>query len=359
MEEKERRAILLRRTKEIFMGTSYGPFTTIVKDDTMRVNMKVSDIDVEVEIVLPATFPRVPPEILIKKPFPGLVLRCLADDGKVHYIDNPKIKDERSGRMYDDPLTLSTRLEYHWPHAPAKIHELLDKCLGPTIDHMKSVLEKLAPKVTPPTTEHSLLILGSHPHEDRRGRTFYNDADVYLLDVTPDTGERYYHIDFRDASQMAALAFLVPHAFDEICFDESTTKFFNYPLDTLPSRIQSIHGMLKVGGVFYVDKPGHTGSGTIQEGIEIFPSHKDEFLQAAAATGLVLLAEDNDTFPASRYKKAIGRIEPPATFVKPTVGGGRRRRRGKGGKSRRRNHTRKIKTKRSHRVSSHKRSCKH
>ena len=312
----------------------------------MRVNMNVSDLDVEVEIVLPATFPHTAPEIRIQKPFPGLVLRCLADDGKVHYIDKPKMKDERTGRMSDDPLTLSTRLEYHWPHAPAKIHELLDKCLGPTIDHKKSVLEELAPKVKPPTTEHSLLILGAHPHEDRRGRTFYDDPDVYLLDYSPVIAEegkeeeRYYQIDFRDASQMAALAFLVPSAFDEICFDESTTKFFNEPLDTLQSRIQSIHGMLKPGGVFYVDKPGHTGAGTIQEGIEIFPSHKDEFLQAAATTGLVLLAEDNDRFPASRYKKAIGRIEPPATFVKPTGGGRRRkhtrRKAGKAGKALRR-----------------------
>ena len=81
---EERRATLLRRTKEIFMGTSYGPFTTIVKDDTMRVNLKVSDLDVEVEIVLPATFPHTAPEIRIQKPFPGLVARCLADDGKVH-----------------------------------------------------------------------------------------------------------------------------------------------------------------------------------------------------------------------------------------------------------------------------------
>jgi SAM-dependent methyltransferase len=218
---------------------------------------------------------------------------------------------------------------------------------------MKSVLEELAPKVKPPTTEHSLLILGSHPKEDRRGRTFYDDSDVYLLDVAPsmeeeeeEGKERYYQIDFRDASHMAALAFLIPNAFDEICFDESTTKFFNYPLDTLQSRIQSIHRMLKVGGVFYVDKPGHTGSGTIQGGVEIFPSHKDEFLQATARTGLVLLAEDNDTFPASRYKKAIGRTEPPATFVKPTGGG------------KRRTHTKKTKTKRSSRTRSHRGSRK-
>jgi SAM-dependent methyltransferase len=348
---EEKRKTLLRRTKEIFMGTSYGPFTTIVAENTMRVNMPVSDIDVEVEIVLPATFPHTAPEIRIQKPFPGLIVRCLADDGKVHYIDNPKMKDELTGRLKNHPLTLSTRLEYYWPHAPAKIHELLDKCLGPTIDHMKSVLEELAPKVKPPTTEHSLLILGSHPKEDRRGRTFYDDPDVYLLDATPvieeAERERYYQIDFRDASHMAALAFLIPNAFDEICFDESTTKFFNYPLDTLQSRIQSIHRMLKVGGVFYVDKPGHTGSGTIQGGVEIFPSHKDEFLQATTATGLVLLAEDNDTFPASRYKKAIGRTEPPATFVKPVEKGGRRRKQ----------------TKRSHRKyyrrSSRKRNRKH
>ena len=62
----------------------------------MRVNLKVSDLDVEVEIVLPATFPHTAPEIRIQKPFPGLVPRCLADDGKVHYIDKPKIKDERT-----------------------------------------------------------------------------------------------------------------------------------------------------------------------------------------------------------------------------------------------------------------------
>jgi len=82
--------------------------------------------------------------------------------------------------------------------------------------------------------------------------------------------------------------------------------------------------MLKPGGVFYVDKPGMTSSGTIEGGVEIHRSYRDEFLRVAKAAGLVLLAEDNDRFPASRYKKAIGRIEPPATFVKPT-GGGRRR----------------------------------
>jgi len=351
----------LPRFRENFMETNkYAPYTTFVKDDLMLVNMKVSDIDVEIEITLPADFPRSAPKILIKKPFPGLPLRQLAVDGKVYYVESPrKCMGEMSRKdleMYYPELEyVSSKFvecikarssKFQWNGSHLGVGEALDNCVGPTIDHMKSVLEKMRPVIKRPTTDPSLLILGAHPHEAPQSyhghtRTFYDDPNVFLLSDQPDAGDRYYRIDFLDASQMAALAFLVRNAFDEICFDHNTSYFFGGPSENLESRIQSIYNMLKPGGVFYVDAPGRTR----YRGID----YKDDFLQAAREAGFELLPNDNDKFPASRYKIAVDvQIVPGGTFVKPVEKEGGRRGRSR---SRRRNHTKKTKTKRSHRHS--------
>lgn len=92
----------------------------------------------------------------------------------------------------------------------------------------RAMVEMRATMALPRITDPAYLVLGGSPSEDPRGRSHYDHPHVFFLDRSGDVGlPRFFHIDFANPAELGVLASLLPGAFDEICFDWSTLKFFN------------------------------------------------------------------------------------------------------------------------------------
>jgi len=104
------------------------------------------------------------------------------------------------------------------------------------------------------------LVLGAAPHEGRRGRTHYNNPNVWLLGHEPPREgghnySRYIQADYgvEYAEELRAIAEAHPGKFDEISFDESSMcAIFSSGRDSLAHRFRSFYIMLKESGVFYL-----------------------------------------------------------------------------------------------------------
>jgi len=105
------------------------------------------------------------------------------------------------------------------------------------------------------------LVVGAAPHEDRRGRTFYENPSVFLLDNR--AIDFYYHgeapkvvdfsrytvADFTDVAAMTLFSSENTNKFDIILFDVAVVKFFEGDLRSLPF----FWNTLKPGGQLIMD----------------------------------------------------------------------------------------------------------
>ena len=285
------------------LESKYGTSLTVVNANTCLLRTNVRGIDLTVEINIGETSSG-PHDIRILSPFSGFKVNHGGYSGGMKFTH-------------------------------------LDELLGSTLSNLRPIEEwmtmvkSLRAKIKPPTTKHSILILGARPNEylgiagghTRRDRPLYDDPEVYLLDGVKDVGDRFINIDFQDARQLDVLATLLPNTFDEIGFDSSVIQNFVTPVDTLKDRVQSILKMIKPGGVFYV--PGKIGRNGRYDADT--PFHK-----AMSEVGFIRLPTDNPTVTASHYRRAIKDDSLVSTFVKPLGGGaGGGARGGAGGGARR------------------------
>jgi hypothetical protein len=115
------------------------------------------------------------------------------------------------------------------------------------------------------------LVIGSHPGEAPRGRTMYNNKQIFFLDKNYGTGpnaNRSFEMDMTDPTEMGILARELPNRFQKICFDESVTKFFT-PYSTIESQrdiyyvLKSFYTMLTEDGILFIAEPGSIRGGII------------------------------------------------------------------------------------------------
>ena len=138
------------------------------------------------------------------------------------------------------------------------------------------------------TLQKMCLVMGSNPCEDHTSRTFYTEPNVFLLDnqcyndsgLVVDTS-RFFLVDMSSPGELSKFSSQHVRQFDEICFDWSTIKFFNFDFPAVSSsclglmpcfrssqkpdkntelsrRIGCLAYMLKPGGKIYfesIDEP--------------------------------------------------------------------------------------------------------
>ena len=106
----------------------------------------------------------------------------------------------------------------------------------------------------------AFLVLGSHPAEERRGRTHYNRPNVFLLAHDRKNNQpgrnysRYIQADYSDPETFEQIAQKYRNTFDEIGFDWHSAPC-GLP-DTLDERVRifsDIRSMLKKNGLFYTE----------------------------------------------------------------------------------------------------------
>jgi hypothetical protein len=126
-------------------------------------------------------------------------------------------------------IVLIQPFSYVFPsaHVDAQLgYTLMDDLVGLTtslFDRRAEMAGRL-----PCITGSAFLVLGASPHEARRNRMHYDNPSVFFLDL--EAGIRHSQLipaDFSSPVEMGILSSLLPNAFDEICFDQSTFKFFN------------------------------------------------------------------------------------------------------------------------------------
>lgn len=163
------------------------------------------------------------------------------------------------------PITLALYLDYTWGAATRiqSVIESLEKRLGTLGESVNDKTKQTIKKANAETNELTLL-MGSCPAENRRGRCFYEDTSVYLLDRNPVYEaevdySRYFEVDFTDHMQLGYLATQMPGRFKTICFDQSTVKFFETQQKTLYQRLVSLKGLLEADGRIYMELPGAPG----------------------------------------------------------------------------------------------------
>ena len=111
------------------------------------------------------------------------------------------------------------------------------------------------------------LIVGANYTEDRKGRTFHDNPNVFLLDLDEKLKdfERYINVDFNDIEKFKQIAETNKEKFTTICFDWSVWKFFvymhipsiNYNFDeesikNAAQKINCFYKMLKPNGVLII-----------------------------------------------------------------------------------------------------------
>lgn len=181
-------------------------------------------------------------------------------------------------------LVLVQPFAYVFPpaHVDAQLGQtLMDDLVALTTD-LHDRRAEMAGRLPPHITGAAYLVLGASPYEARRGRVHYDDPRVFFLDKMESPAHpRLIHADFSSPVEMGLLASLLPEAFDEICFDQSSFKCFsgdrhydvhdlvadpvvgsNLPGTMLYERVCCLARMLKIAGsLFLEDVDGAPGGG--------------------------------------------------------------------------------------------------
>ena len=145
-----------------------------------------------------------------------------------HYPDTPPDIFLQEPFQYYTP-TLYPRI--HWSRR-CTLYEWIQFYIDTTLHTMLKMRSSMSREMFPSillakSTNPVYLVLGAFPSEEPKGRAHYSNPNVFLLDKVDDTGPRFLKADFASPLELGSLASLLPGAFDEICFDWSTLKFFN------------------------------------------------------------------------------------------------------------------------------------
>jgi len=164
----------------------------------------------------------------------------------------------------------------------------------------------------PIITGDAYLVLGATPYEERRGRTHYQNQNVFFLDNQPIRHERFIQVDFSSPVEMGILSSLLPNTFNEICFDDSTFKFFsgdgdynawnthtytrqilkNLPGSMLYERICYLTHMLKDTGTMFIERVGNPSGAVVEEEFEfatpddLFSMNREKVVDYCRRAGL-------------------------------------------------------------------------
>jgi hypothetical protein len=164
------------------------------------------------------------------------------------------------------------------------ISNIFEDAVKPKIEEILTFRQTL-----PPIPNPAYLVLGSAPNENRRGRTHYDNPNIFLMDEIETEGPRYFKLSFTDNLKLGMLAALLPNSFDEICFDLSTVKAFKTSEETIIERLASLKNMLKPTGTLYIESPGIRPGGLHGEpGV----NYKKPFLEKCREAGLISQREN-------------------------------------------------------------------
>lgn len=212
------------------------------------------------------------------------------------------------------------------------ISSLIPKEVGDAIQNKKTS-----------ATAPAYLVLGAVPGDIPYGRSFYENEQYWLLDMSrpirhnADTS-RFFLIDFTNPIQMSYLALQLANQFDAIIFDYSTVKFFTAS-EGIINRLVDLKAMLKEGGAIYVEKVGPPGGARM---IGNTTDYNAKFLEDCATAGLTLSVQKpytefadvpvvRDIYLTGEMPAIIRRTTLTGTTdileIKKAAGGGRRRQR--------------------------------
>jgi hypothetical protein len=195
----------------------------------MTVTFNVNDVSYTVDLKFKPNYPNTPVGIVLTKPFT--------------YVFPPVHVDSQTGEwLIDDIFTLTTDLLKRRAEMQVRL---------------------------PIITEKAYLVLGANPDEPPRGRSHYENTNVFFIDNQDIIHDRFIQVDFSSPVEMGILSSLLPNKFDEICFDDSTFKFFsgdgkyetyNTPRNDLLKgsmlyeRICYLTNMLKDTGTLFIER---------------------------------------------------------------------------------------------------------
>ena len=178
------------------------------------------------------------------------------------------------------------------------------------------------------------LVLGAVPHEERHGRTHYDDPNTFLLGNDeyrkPDVDySRYILCDFTNEREVADVAAKYPDFFDEIAFDGSTMCGFRGNLDKNIRIFGLFYTMLHENGVLYSSDCDETKEALLRAGFRPVLEVRLSDLQDTLVDTLFLQG-DRPTYVRSRSVplgiKTTGGVGAPVALGVPGVlpSGGKR-----------------------------------
>jgi hypothetical protein len=281
-------------------------YTVTLEKNTFIVNIPFETITYTLRIIIPTKYPFDQPFIRVESPFMYVI---------------PDIKTNWGPGMVLINFVVS--------HVKSKID-----AINQLISTMKPILTPMIESI--PDTAY--LVLGSFPSENKRGRYYYTNPSIYLLDQMNVDGNfpNYFRIDFTNSEQLLAFSSLVGKKFDEICFDYSTMKFFKIPQDSVVERITYLKNMLKDTGTLYFESIGSppggaygvnkaTGQRIVNDDRGIFI---EECKEAGLSTDVEMRAEDitDSVLVNELYGKSDvpGTKNPTILISKKLVSGGKR-----------------------------------
>jgi hypothetical protein len=200
---------------------------------------RVDGNPVKLDIQFSDKYPFSPPQVQIIEPYyfnfnikffgPG---STIAD-----FLKNIKVHMDKQKEIMKSKFNSNTE-----PPAIQKIKASLDSNTIRSIESAKH-------------TEGPLyLIIGTNPDENRRGRTFYDDPQYYMLDYADIKGKstRYFRIDMTKVDVLAYLATELPGRFQIICFDWATMKYIiDDDITLLYSFFASLKALIQEDGRIY------------------------------------------------------------------------------------------------------------
>ena len=185
-----------RITKELQHMKRHGWSVLITPECGVMATFVVGEETCTVKLTFTPDYPGTPVAIVLTEPF-------------AYVFPSVHVDEQLGDWLMDDILVLTTDL----------------------LDRRAEMAGRL-----PSITGVAYLVLGANPYEARRGRVHYDDPHVFFLDNQAISSHpRLISADFSSPVEMGILSSLLPSTFDEICFDESTFKFFN------SDRYYSVH----------------------------------------------------------------------------------------------------------------------
>jgi len=203
-------------------------------------------------------------------------------------------------------------------------------------NEMKPIWDAYATKL--PETRVRL-VLGAAPHEERVGRTHYDDPNTYLLGMDHEQYpgvdySRYILCDFTNEHQLAKVATEYPNFFDEIAFDWSTMCGFGENAYEDAKMYRCLYRMLRENGVLYVsDSYGRSNEALQLAGFNpVLEVRRSDLTHTLVDTLLKGDRSDSRNFPVPLGIKTTGGAGAPSSGAgagagAPSSGGKRSTRR--------------------------------